>query len=75
MKKKILIIAGIIVLLILLVPTRTMYKDGGSVRYKALLYDITKYHELNLDSPTGYNDGLSVKVLGISIVENRPEGK
>ena len=33
-----------IVLLILFVPLRMNLKDGGSVRYKSLVYEVTKIH-------------------------------
>ena len=32
---------AVIVLMILLIPVPTRYKDGGSVRYRAILYDVT----------------------------------
>lgn len=43
MKKKFfVVIAIIVVLVILLTPVRMNLKDGGSVRYKALVYEVTK---------------------------------
>ena len=42
MKKKFfVVIAIIVVLVILLTPVRMNLKDGGSVRYKALVYEVT----------------------------------
>ena len=47
MKKKFfVVIAIIVVLVILLTPVRMNLKDGGSVRYKALVYEVTKIHRL-----------------------------
>ena len=46
MKKKFfVVIAIIVVLVILLTPVRMNLKDGGSVRYKALVYEVTKIHQ------------------------------
>ncbi len=64
---------AVIILLVLLIPVPTRYKDGGSVRYKAVLYDITKYHQLDLKSETDYNDGWNIKVLGIEAFNNFDE--
>lgn len=67
MKKKPKIIIAVIISLVFLIPVPIRYKDGGSVRYRAVLYDITKYHQLDLESETGYNDGWNIKILGISV--------
>ncbi|MFC4804996.1 hypothetical protein, partial [Filifactor villosus] len=53
-----------------LIPVRLRYKDGGSVRYRAGLYDVTRYHQLDLTSETGYLDGWKVKILGITVFNN-----
>ena len=48
MKKKFfVVIAIIVVLVILLTPVRMNLKDGGSARYKALVYEVTKIHQLS----------------------------
>lgn len=52
MKKKIVIV--ILVLIVLLFPIRTQYKDGGTIEYKALLYRVIKWH--NLDN--NYDDNI-----------------
>lgn len=68
MKKKLIIIATIIiVLLVLLIPIPNHLKDGGTVEYKALLYKVTKYHQLVEDSDFGYIEGTQIKILGIEI--------
>ncbi len=37
-------------------------KDGGSIKFQALLYNITKYHKLDESAENGYEDfELSVK--------------
>ena len=69
MKNKKLII--IIIFIIMLIPARILLKDGGSVKYKAVLYSVTRIHALNDNSSTGYEDGLEVKVLGITVYNVR----
>ena len=52
MKKRmwIFLIAALLVLLVLLVPIKAIYDDGGTVEYSALLYKIVNWNRL-------YNDG------------------
>ena len=64
MKKKFFVVIAIIaVLVILLTPVRMNLKDGGSVRYKALVYEVTKIHQLSpeVDGVKPYIDGFEVK--------------
>lgn len=74
MKKKTKIIILILAILILLTPIRMNLKDGGSVRYKALLYEITKIHQLDLvendDRVKPYIEGLEIKVLSMRVYRN-----
>ena len=69
MKKKVIILViVVIVLAILLIPIPTKLRDGGSTEYKALLYSVTKYHELVPASEHGeeqYLDGTSVEIFGM----------
>ena len=46
MKKKIILLI-VIVLIILLIPFKNRLKDGGSIQYKAIIYDITKVHRIS----------------------------
>ncbi len=55
------------VLLILLFPFRSVYRDGGTVNYKAVLYEVTKYH-IGVGE---YTAGLNIKIFGIEVYENR----
>lgn len=63
----IIVIAVIIILAILLIPNPRYLKDGGTVEYKALLYNITKLHKLSEYSPTGYDEGTKIEILGIEV--------
>jgi hypothetical protein len=73
MKKKIIRITIIIIALILLFPIPLRYKDGGTVKYQAVLYSITDYHALR--GVDGYDTGIEIKILGIKVYENTTFGK
>ncbi|MBQ8541764.1 MAG: hypothetical protein IJ435_09885 [Clostridia bacterium] len=69
MKKKISIVVLVILLIaILLVPSKQYADDGGSVCYSALTYSVTKHHSL-LDKHE-YMVGYTVNVLGKEIFNN-----
>ena len=68
MKKRVK--SSIVIALICLIPIPIKYKDGGSIQYRAILYDITKYHRLDIDSETGYKAGWDIKIVGIPIYNN-----
>lgn len=70
MKKKIVIIFIIVIMIILLIPKKSMFWDGGTVEYKAALYKITKYHRIDQDSESGYNEGLEIEVLGFMLYDS-----
>ena len=68
-KKQILTISIIVVLLVLLVPIPMHLKDGGSVKYSALLYSVTDVHRMN-PVTDGYEDGTIIKILGFEVYNN-----
>ena len=78
MKKKIFIIIGIVFsLAILVIPIPAKMKDGGTVHYNAILYDIYDVHRVT--SPLEWNDaiveneyieGTDVKILGFEVYNN-----
>ena len=78
MKKKIVIGIVVFVMLVLLVPIRLQMKDGGSVQYKAVLYSVTKYHQITLKEgseedvivESGYRVGWGVEILVLEIFNN-----
>ena len=74
-KKKLYIIAIILMLVVLLAPIRMNLKDGGSVRYKSLVYEVTKIHQLATDvgGVKPYIDGLEVKILGMTVYRETNE--
>ena len=76
MKKKTLAVTAIIVVLvILLTPIRMNLKDGGSVRYRSLVYEVTKIHQLapDADGVKPYIDGFEVKILGMTVYRETNE--
>ena len=68
MKKKFFVIIAIIAV-ILLTPVRMNLKDGGSVSYKALVYEVTKIHQFSseVDGLKPYIDGFEIKILGMTV--------
>ena len=68
MKKKVMI--GICVLLaIVLVPIPMRLKDGGTVVYRAVLYQVEDVHRLGaVDAPEDeYLEGMIVRILGMEV--------
>ncbi len=68
MKKKIIRIFIIIVALMLMFPFPISYKDGGTVKYQAVLYSITDYHAIR--GVEEYDTGIEIKIIGITVYEN-----
>ena len=63
-------------LAILLFPIPRKLNDGGTVEYRALLYTITDYHKLILEtdeSESGYIEGIKIEILGIEIFNSLDE--
>lgn len=74
MKKKIIVIVIVLVIVILLIPIPMKLRDGGSTEYKALLYSVTKYHQLAPVEENGekeYLEGVSIKILGKEVFNNK----
>ena len=69
--KKVWKIVIIIIALILLFPIPLRLKDGGSIEFKAILYSVTKYHQLNLEVDGGYVNGIGIEILGAKILDTR----
>lgn len=74
MKKKIItVICLVLVALVLLVPIPLRYKDGGTVKYSALLYSVTNVHSIITqyvaegEYKDGYEVGTIVRVLGFEV--------
>ena len=70
-KEKIIVL--IIILAILLIPNPLRLKDGGSVEYKAILYTVTKIHQLPPEGRGAYIEGFEIEILGKSIYRETNE--
>lgn len=69
MKKKIIAAVCVLIAVILLVPVRLQYKDGGTVEYKAVLYSIYDVHRA-IGSEDEYLDGIIIEILGFKFFDN-----
>lgn len=68
MKKRIIIFLCVMFAIISLVPIPMRLKDGGTVRYQALLYSVSKVHRLSdVDSEKEFEEGWIISVLGMEI--------
>lgn len=74
-KKATVLIVVVVILIILFMPVRMNMKDGGSVKYKSLVYEVTKIHQLALetDAVKPYIDGFEVKILGMTVFRETDE--
>ncbi len=68
-KKTIIIVSIVIVAMILLVPIPMRLKDGGSVKYSALLYSVTDVHRMS-SAMEGYEEGTIIEILGLEVYNN-----
>ena len=68
LRKRVTLVVVIILALVLLVPIPIAYYDGGTVEYRAVLYSVIDYHAINGE---GYDTGIGIKVLGMTIYENK----
>ena len=71
MKRLKWLIPLIIILAILFTPVPLRMKDGGSVTYTAITYQVTDYHRhAEVDGIGGYTEGFRVVILGVEILEH-----
>ena len=76
--KKWLVIICIALVLVMLIPIPLQMKDGGTVVYDAILYDIYDVHRIApLEYPkedrtyeTGFIEGTIIKIFGIEVFNN-----
>ena len=70
MKKKIIMAICIFVVIALLIPIPMRMKDGGTVKYQAVLYSVSDVHRLAPSTESGYEDGIIVEILGLQVFNN-----
>ena len=77
MKKKIMIVVCVIAALLLLTPIPVRLKDGGTVEYNAILYQVHDVHRINPDinGKEPYIEGVIIKILGLTVFDNVETGK
>lgn len=78
--KKVIVRLIIVVMLLLFVPIPLHLKDGGTVVYRAVLYKLTKYHKIAMDTTveteagtiveSGHHVGWGIEFLGMEIFNN-----
>ena len=71
MKKVFVTITVILLIAIFIVPIPLHLKDGGTVKYQAVLYSISDVHRLaSTEDDVAYEDGIIVEVLGFEVYNN-----
>ena len=69
MKKKVMIGICVLLAIVLLVPIPMRLKDGGTVVYHAVLYQVEDVHRLGAvdTAEDEYLEGMIVRILGMEI--------
>ena len=69
MKKKVMIGICVLLAIVLLVPIPMRLKDGGTVVYPAVLYQVEDVHRLGAVDPAEdeYLEGMIVRILGMEV--------
>lgn len=68
-KKKGIISVAVLLILTLLIPIPNKLKDGKGTKFKAVLYQVTKYNKLNVKH--GYDIDWEIKILGRKVYQKR----
>ena len=63
------ILIVLVVVVMLCIPVKQRLKDGGSIRYQAILYSVTKVHELPHDLDGDYITGIRINIFGIPVID------
>ena len=67
-KRRTVIILCAVIALICLIPIPMHLKDGGTVKYQALLYSVSKVHRLApVEASKDYEEGTIISVLGFEV--------
>ena len=69
MKKKVMIGIRVLLAIVLLVPIPMRLKDGGTVVYHAVLYQVEDVHRLGAvdTAEDEYLEGMIVRILGMEV--------
>lgn len=69
-KKVKIVLIVIAIIVIACIPVKQRIKDGGSIRYQAILYSVTKVHEMPHEVDGDYITGIRINILGIPVFDN-----
>ena len=69
MKKKVMIGISVLLAIVLLIPIPMHLKDGGTVVYNAILYQVEHVHRMSVvdTAEDEYLEGVIVKILGVEV--------
>lgn len=69
MKKKVMIGISVLLAIVLLIPIPMHLKDGGTVVYNAILYQVEDVHRMSVVDTVEdeYLEGVIVKILGVEV--------
>ncbi len=71
MKKIFVTVIIILLIAIFVLPIPTRLKDGGTVKYQAVLYSISDVHRItSTDNDVSYEDGIIIEILGFEVFNN-----
>jgi len=69
--RRLFVIIGLIILLILLIPIPGAYNDGGSISYDALIYNVSSRHAYwEEDGYDGFLVGIQIRIFGRLVFDN-----
>lgn len=69
LKKKRVIISIIVCVILMLIPVKTQYKDGGTEKYSAILYSITFYHTIDDSYESGYYEDTVFEIFPFNFID------
>ena len=68
---KLIILVCVLLIGLFLFPVRHQYKDGGSVHYDAVAYDVYDMHRISTEGEAhGYTVGIIVEIFGFEVFNN-----
>ena len=71
MKKKVITTVCILLSALLLIPIPLRLRDGGTVKYQAVLYSVSDVHRLtSTEKDVSLETGLIIKIIGIEVFNN-----
>ena len=71
MKKKVITTICILLSALLLIPIPLRLRDGGTVKYQAVLYSVSDVHRLtSTEKDVALETGLIIKIIGIEVFNN-----